>query len=103
MYVPELYSIVRGRVGKTVEFGLSWGIRRLRGGYLLATMASTKNELHDTRFALSAINEHKRARANRRRHRLKIMGACGQLAALGFNLNKVVRELAKRDKRQLVG
>ena len=34
---------------------------------------------------------------------VKMMGACGQLAVLGFNLNKVVRELAKREKRKLVG
>lgn len=34
---------------------------------------------------------------------VKMMGACGQLAVLGFNLNKVARELAKREKRQLVG
>jgi len=32
-----------------------------------------------------------------------MMGACGQLAALGFNLNKLVRELAKRRKVVLVG
>jgi hypothetical protein len=25
LHLPELYSIVRGKVGKTVEFGLSWG------------------------------------------------------------------------------
>lgn len=174
LHVPELYSIVRGKIGKTVEFGLSWGIRRLCGGFLLATMAKTKTELHDTRFALSAIDEHialfgkpprayaydrggwtaknvealtkkgvrevglaPRGRAhwkvsgrtktmliseraqveggigtlkhakygfNRPAARsVKMMGACGQLAALGFNLNKVVRELAKREQRQLVG
>ena len=174
LYIPELYSIVRGKVGKTVEFGLSWGMRRLRGGYLLATMASAKNELGDTKFALSAIDEHialfgkppkayaydrggwskknvaalkkvgvkevglaprgkaewnvsgrtkemlisERAQIeggigsikhakygfNRPAARsVKMMGACGQLAVLGFNLNKVVRELAKREKRQLVG
>ena len=45
LHMPELYSIVRGKVGKTVEFGLSWGIRRLRGGFLLATVAKSKNEL----------------------------------------------------------
>ena len=33
----------------------------------------------------------------------RMMGACGQLAALGFNLNKVVRELAKKDLQTLVG
>lgn len=174
LYVPELYSIVRGKVGKTVEFGLSWGIRRLRGGYLLATMANAKNAVVDARFALSAVEEHialfgkppkayaydrggwseknvaalkkmgvrevglaprgkaewnvsgrtkemlisERAQIeggigsikhakygfNRPAARsVRMMGACGQLAVLGFNLNKVVRELAKREKRQLVG
>ena len=33
LQIPELYSIVRGKVGKVVEFGLSWGISRLGGGY----------------------------------------------------------------------
>src|SRR6266852_3177166 len=47
LHIPELYSIVRGKVGKTVEFGLSWGIRRLRGGFLLATLAKSKNDLLD--------------------------------------------------------
>jgi len=174
LYIPELYSIVRGKVGKTVEFGINWGIRRLRGGYLLATMAGTKNELHDTRFALSAVDEHialfgkppqayaydrggwndknvaalkkkgikevglaprgkaewnvsgrvkkmlisERAQVeggigsikhakygfNRPAARsVKMMGACGQLAVLGFNLNKVVRELANREHHTVVG
>lgn len=173
LYIPELYSIVRGKVGKTVEFGINWGIRRLRGGYLLATMATTKNELHDTRFALSAVDEHmalfgkpprsyaydrggwndknvaalkkkgvkevglaprgkaewnvsrrvkkmlisERAQIeggigsikhakygfNRPAARsVKMMGACGQLAVLGFNLNKVVRELTNREQHTVV-
>ena len=33
----------------------------------------------------------------------KMMGFCGQAATLGFNLNKLVRELAKREKVQVVG
>ena len=37
IHIPELYSIVRGKFAKPVEFGLSWGITRLRGGFLLAT------------------------------------------------------------------
>jgi hypothetical protein len=48
---------VRGKVGKTVEFGLSWGITRLRGGYLLATVATDKAELHDSRFAVRAVED----------------------------------------------
>src|SRR4030095_5138876 len=47
LYIPELYSIVRGKVGKAVEFGLSWGLTRLRGGFVLATMAHERGELHD--------------------------------------------------------
>jgi len=174
LHVPELYSIVRGKVGKTVEFGLTWGIRRLKGGYLLATVATSKKELVDARFAISAVDEHialfgkppiayaydrggwskaniaalkkkgvkevglaPRGRAewkvraatkkklvseraqveggigtikhakygfNRPAARsAKMMGFCGQAATLGFNLNKLVRELAKREKVQLVG
>lgn len=56
--IPELYSIVRGKVGKPVEFGLSWGITRLRGGYLLATLARNKQELHDSTFAVRAVKDH---------------------------------------------
>ena len=58
LHVPELYSIVRGKVGKTVEFGLSWGIRRLRGGFLLATLAKNKNDVHDSKFAVRAVKDH---------------------------------------------
>ena len=174
LHIPELYSIVRGKVGKKVEFGLSWGIRRLRGGYLLATVATSKNELHDSKYALSAVDEHvalfgkppkayaydrggwsqenvaalrkkgvkqvglaprgragwKVGRAMKKKliseraqveggigtlkhpkygfnrpaaRSARMMGFCGQAAALGFNLNKLVRELAQREKIQLVG
>jgi IS5 family transposase len=174
LYIPELYSIVRGKVGKSVEFGLTWGIRRLRGGFLLATVAESKGELHDTRFAVSAVDEHialfgkppkeygydrggwsednvaelkrkgvkevglaprgaakwpvsgatkKRLTSERAqieggigtiKHKkygfdrpaarsTQMMGACGQLAVLGFNLNKLMRELAKREEVELVG
>lgn len=58
LQIPELYAIVRGKVGKAVEFGLSWGITRLRGGFLLATLARDKQELHDSRFAVRAVNDH---------------------------------------------
>src|SRR6266852_1384650 len=49
LHIPELYAIVGGKIGKAVEFGLQWGITRLRGGYLLATMATERNELVDAR------------------------------------------------------
>jgi len=174
LHIPQLYAIVRGKVGKTVEFGLNWGIRRLRGGYLLVTLAKDRHELQDTKFVLRAVKDHialfgraPRAYAYDRggystqnvvalrklgvkevglapRGRMKwavnpevrnrlvkeralveagigsikspcygfnrpaarsvsMMGACGQRAALGFNLNKLVRELAKRKRMTLKG
>jgi transposase, IS5 family len=174
VHIPELYSVVRGKVGKKVEFGLSWGIRRLRGGFLLATLAKDRKDLGDKRFAVSAVDEHialfgkppkafaydrggwsnenvaalkhrgvrdvglapcgkaewkvygktkaklvsERAQVeggigtikhnkygfNRPAARsARMMGTCGQLAVLGFNLNKMIRELAKRREVVLVG
>ena len=173
LHVPELYSIVRGKVGKTVEFGLSWGITRLRGGFLLARLASQRTELVDSKFAVEAVRDHislfgkapkayaydraghslenvaalkklgvkevglaprgrgkwavsektkrklvqeralveagigavKSSRYNFHRPRAKstrMMGACGQLGVLGFNLNKLVRGLAARKKIKIL-
>lgn len=58
VHIPELYSIVRGKTGKKVEFGLQWGISRLRGGFLLARVASNRRELVDARFAVTAVDDH---------------------------------------------
>jgi IS5 family transposase len=58
VHIPELYSIVRGKVGKPVEFGLQWGIARLRGGFLLATVAANRRELVDAKFAVKAVDDH---------------------------------------------
>jgi hypothetical protein len=174
VHVPELYSVVRGKVGKKVEFGLSWGVRRLRGGFLLATLAKGRKDLVDPKFAVSAVDEHvalfgkapdaygydrggwsydniaalkrrgvkhvglapqgkakwqvsgkireklvsERAQVeggigtikhqkygfNRPAARTaRMMGACGQLAVLGFNLNKMIRGLAQKRDVGLVG
>jgi hypothetical protein len=59
LHIPELYAIVRGKVGKAVEFGLNWGIARLRGGFLLATLAKDKRELVDSKFVVRAVEDHK--------------------------------------------
>src|SRR6266852_1326655 len=58
LQIPELYSIVRGKVGKKVEFGLTWGITRLRGGFLLARLAMNRRELVDAKFAVKAVEDH---------------------------------------------
>jgi len=173
VHIPELYSIVRGKVSKPVEFGLSWGITRLRGGFLLATLAQHRRDLLDSRFVVRAVDhcigifgrpprafaydrggyslenvtalktkgvvevglaprgqagwaveaavkkklireralvegsigtlKSRRYGFNRPRARsAKMMGAYGQLAVLGFNLNKLTRGLAKRNDRVAV-
>jgi IS5 family transposase len=58
VHIPELYSVVRGKVGKPVEFGLEWGIARLRGGFLLATVGANRKEITDSKFALKAVDDH---------------------------------------------
>lgn len=174
LWLPELYSIVRGKVGKAVEFGLAWGLRRLKGGFLLATVARQRGELHDSTYAVSAVDQHMamfgkaprsyaydragysrenidelRRRGVRHvglaprgrcpwpvegrikerlvRERAQIEGGigtikasrygfnrplvrsveamvtCGQRAVLGFNLNKLVRQLAAREEVALAG
>jgi hypothetical protein len=57
LHIPELYSVVRRKVGKSVEFGLSWGITRLRGDFVLATMAGAKKDLSDATFAVQAVEQ----------------------------------------------
>ena len=48
--------------------------------------------------------KHKKYGFNRPAARsARMMGAYGQQAVLGFNLNKMVRELAKRNQMVLVG
>jgi len=59
LQIPEIYSIVRGKVGKNVEFGLKWGMTRLQGGFLLATLGKDKNELVDSAFAVRAAKDAK--------------------------------------------
>lgn len=59
LQIPEIYSIVRGKVGKDVEFGLKWGMTRLRGGFVVVTLGKDKNELVDSAFAVRAAKDHK--------------------------------------------
>jgi hypothetical protein len=168
--IPEAYSIVRGKVGKAVEFGLHWGIARLLNGYVLGTLAEGKRELSDAEFAVQAVDDHIRlfgeapqsfaydrggdakeaiakikdrgvqhvgiARKGKRpwlvegpikerlikeraqvegsigtakssrygfnkpaAHSRKMMGACGQTAILGSNLNRLLEDLAPKKAR----
>jgi hypothetical protein len=57
LHIPQPYSIVRGKVGKTVD-GLNWGITRQGGGFLLATLACDRHELLEAKFAVCAVKAH---------------------------------------------
>ena len=68
---------------------------------------SMKNKLVKERALVEAgIGAVKSSRYNFHRPRARsvgMMGACGQLAVLGFNLNKLVRGLAARREVEVVG
>jgi molybdopterin converting factor small subunit len=57
VHIPQLYAVVRGKVGKAVEFGVVWGSTRLGGGFVLAKRAKDKRDLVDSRFAVQAVED----------------------------------------------
>jgi hypothetical protein len=59
LHIPELYSIVRGKAGKSVEFGLRWGVSRIKGGFILLRLAESRLDLQDSRYCVEAVRDHK--------------------------------------------
>jgi transposase, IS5 family len=59
LQIPETHAVVRGKVGKKVEFGFKWGFTRLRGGYLLAKRGHQKLDIEDKRFVVDAVDDLK--------------------------------------------
>jgi hypothetical protein len=57
LFQEELRSIVRGKIGKDVEFGLKWGINQIRGGYVHLFMMKEMRSA-DCDYALEAVKEH---------------------------------------------
>ena len=58
LQMPELYSIVRGKAGKKVEFGLKWGINRVGGGFVAGFLASGRQNRSDKKFCIEGIKIH---------------------------------------------
>jgi hypothetical protein len=56
--MSELYAIVRGKAGKSVEFGLKWGISRIGGGFVQGFLINGGEHFSDKRFCLEAIRVH---------------------------------------------
>ncbi len=56
--MPELYSIVRGKAGKKVEFGLKWGINRIGAGFAEGFLLDGGKHFSDKTFCREAITIH---------------------------------------------
>lgn len=57
LQMPDLYSIVRGKAGKAVEFGLKWGINRV-SGFLQGFLVNGGKHYSDQRFCRESVNVH---------------------------------------------
>lgn len=56
--MSELYSIVRQKAGKRVEFGLKWGINRIGGGFVQGFLLNGGEHRSDKKFCLEGIDQH---------------------------------------------
>jgi len=56
--MAELYAIVRGKAGKSVEFGLKWGISRIGGGFVQGFLINDGKHCSDKQFCMEAIRVH---------------------------------------------
>lgn len=57
LQMSELYSIVRGKAGKSVEFGIKWGINRIDGFAQAFVMDNVANA-SDKKFCIDSIQKH---------------------------------------------
>ena len=57
LQMPELYSIVRGKSGKSVEFGIKWGINRI-DGFVMGFLINNGDHCSDKKFCIESIKEH---------------------------------------------
>jgi IS5 family transposase len=58
LQMSELYSIVRQKAGKKVEFGLKWGINRIGGGFVQGFLLNGGQHLSDKKFCLAGVDQH---------------------------------------------
>ena len=56
LFLENVRSIVRGKVGKNVEFGIKWGINQIRGGYISLFLMS--QPCGEADYAVRAVEHH---------------------------------------------
>jgi hypothetical protein len=54
--MSELYSIVRGKSGKSMEFGLKWGINHI-SGFAMGFLMNSGNA-SDKKFSIQSLQEY---------------------------------------------
>jgi len=57
LQMPEIYSIVRGKAGKSVEFGIKWGVS-LVDGFAHGFVMEDGGNVSDQKFCIQSIQEH---------------------------------------------
>lgn len=57
IFQPQLRSIPRGKAGKQVEFGIKWGINRIRGGFVWPFLLQGPKK-GEADYMVQAIEEH---------------------------------------------
>lgn len=57
LQMSELYAIVRGKAGKSVEFGLKWGVNRI-DGFVMGFLINNGVNASDQKFCIESIREH---------------------------------------------
>jgi transposase, IS5 family len=58
LQMRDLYSIVRGKAGKKVEFGLKWGINRIGTGFIHGFLMNGGEHRSDKKFCLEGVDQH---------------------------------------------
>lgn len=56
LFQTDLRSIVRGKAGKKVEFGIKWGVNQIRGGYISLFRMEGKNS--EQEYAVEGVRHH---------------------------------------------
>ena len=59
LQMSELYAIVRGKAGKKVEFGIKWGVNRIRGGFVQGFLINGGKHVSDKKFCAESVKVHK--------------------------------------------
>ncbi len=58
LQMEKLYAIVRGKAGRSVEFGLKWGINRISGGFIQGFLMNNLSNASDKQFCIEAVKIH---------------------------------------------